>query len=118
MGSLYWQLNDVWPSVSWSSIDFKGNWKAMHYAAQQAFQEVMVSFERTSNQLKVYIVNDSLSLQKGKLKVNISDFDGIILEKIEKEIIVKGNSSHVVHEIDISQYLDRKDEIYVCAEFN
>ena len=38
-GTLYWQLNDCWPVASWSSIDFYGNWKALHYRAQALFQE-------------------------------------------------------------------------------
>jgi beta-mannosidase len=39
MGTLYWQLNDCWPVASWSSIDFYGNWKALHYRAQALFAD-------------------------------------------------------------------------------
>lgn len=42
MGTLYWQLNDSWPVVSWSSIDYYGNWKALHYQAKRAFAPVLV----------------------------------------------------------------------------
>ncbi len=43
MGALYWQLNDCWPVASWSSIDFGGRWKALHYAAQRFFAPALVS---------------------------------------------------------------------------
>ena len=36
-GTLYWQLNDCWPVASWSSIDYYGNWKALHYRVQKLF---------------------------------------------------------------------------------
>ncbi len=39
MGTLYWQLNDCWPVASWSSIDFYGNWKALHYRVQDLYAD-------------------------------------------------------------------------------
>lgn len=39
MGTLYWQLNDCWPVASWSSIDFYGNWKALHYRVQALYAD-------------------------------------------------------------------------------
>lgn len=39
MGTLYWQLNDCWPVASWSSIDFYGNWKALHYRARELYAD-------------------------------------------------------------------------------
>ena len=35
MGTLYWQLNDCWPVASWSSLDYFGRWKALHYMARK-----------------------------------------------------------------------------------
>jgi beta-mannosidase len=43
MGALYWQLNDCWPVASWSSIEFTGRWKALHYAARRFFAPLLVS---------------------------------------------------------------------------
>lgn len=45
MGAIYWQLNDCWPVASWSSIDYTGRWKALHYYAKRFFSPLMVSCE-------------------------------------------------------------------------
>ncbi len=43
MGAIIWQLNDCWPGVSWSSIDFFGRWKALHYYEKRFFAPVLIS---------------------------------------------------------------------------
>ncbi|WP_312445755.1 beta-mannosidase [Lacrimispora sp.] len=47
MGCVYWQLNDCWPVASWSSIDYGGRWKALHYFARRFFAPVLLSCEET-----------------------------------------------------------------------
>lgn len=37
MGALYWQLNDVWQAPTWSSIEYGGVWKMLHYFARRFF---------------------------------------------------------------------------------
>ena len=58
MGSLYWQLNDCWPVASWSSIDYYGKWKALHYSTKKAFQPILISFYKTENQLELHVISD------------------------------------------------------------
>lgn len=43
MGAIVWQLNDCWPVISWSSIDYCGRWKALHYMEKRFFAPLMIS---------------------------------------------------------------------------
>ena len=45
MGTIVWQLNDIWPVASWSSIDYYGRWKALHYAEKRMFAPILLSCE-------------------------------------------------------------------------
>lgn len=42
MGALYWQLNDVWSAPTWSSIEYGGKWKMLHYFARRFFFPIQV----------------------------------------------------------------------------
>ncbi len=43
MGAIVWQLNDCWPVISWSSVDYCGRWKALHYAEKRFFAPLLLS---------------------------------------------------------------------------
>jgi beta-mannosidase len=99
MGTLFWQLNDCWPSVSWSSIDFFGNWKALHYKAQKSFENVLVSSKVEDNVLKTFIINDNLNTVTDTLNLKLIDFSGKELWSFSKEIIAAENSSELIHKV-------------------
>lgn len=48
MGTIIWQLNDCWPVASWSSIDYYGRWKALHYYEKRFFAPLLLSCEEES----------------------------------------------------------------------
>lgn len=62
MGTVYWQLNDTWPVASWSSLDYGGSWKAMHYMVRRFFQPVAVAAipSEDGSSIALSMVNDTL----------------------------------------------------------
>ena len=62
MGALYWQLNDTWPVASWSSVDYGGSWKVLHYMARRFFQPVSVAAIPSTDgtEIALSLVNDTL----------------------------------------------------------
>ncbi|CEJ69868.1 Exo-beta-D-glucosaminidase precursor [Chryseobacterium oranimense G311] len=77
MGTLYWQLNDCWPVVSWSSIDYSGNWKALHYEMKRSFESHMISTEEKDEILTFYVINDDWKkFEDLSLDFDIMKFNG------------------------------------------
>ena len=60
MGAIYWQLNDCWPVISWSSIDYDFRWKALHYAARRFFAPLMISCKEEGELTGLSSVNEQL----------------------------------------------------------
>jgi len=78
-GTLYWQLNDCWPVASWSSLDYFGRWKALHYAARRFYAPIMLSIEDKPPEQAVYVSNDTLEPWEGTANWSLETFDGEIL---------------------------------------
>ena len=38
-GILVWQLNDIWPGPSWSTLEYDGSWKPAHYHLKRIFAD-------------------------------------------------------------------------------
>lgn len=70
MGTLYWQLNDTWPVASWSSLEYGGGWKAVHYMARHFYAPVMVTAQpdEQTGEIVLYAINDT----NGPVSLNVT----------------------------------------------
>ena len=101
MGTLYWQLNDCWPAVSWSSIDYMGNWKALHYSAKNAFDNILISAEEKNDTLNIFVVNDTFENVKDSFTITLMSFNGKISYENEFQIESPANSSKMVYQLPL-----------------
>jgi len=80
MGSLFWQLNDVWPGASWSSIDWFGRWKALQFHARRFYAPVAVAALRNAEgQTSLSVLNDRAHSVRGELRMRLITLDGKVL---------------------------------------
>lgn len=115
MGTLYWQINDDWPAPSWSSIDYFGRWKALHYMAQKFYAPHAVSMTLEDHRCHVYFSNESFETTEYSLTLSLRDLSGNVLETYE----TKGNSPAFsaieTAVVDICSWEDQKDDVFLEA---
>ncbi len=79
MGTLYWQLNDLWPVCSWASLEYDGKWKLLHYAAKRFFAPALAAAFRDGDAVEAWLVNDGPAALRGTLEARVMDFSGRVL---------------------------------------
>lgn len=97
MGTLYWQLNDCWTAISWSSIDVAGRWKALHHALKSAYAPVSLWPEHdSSGRLQLRLVNDLLEADSVSLRFDLYDAGGRRLAELPDSTLAVPTGSSVV----------------------
>lgn len=90
MGALYWHLNDAWPAPSWSSIEYGGRWKMLHYFAKRFFSPVLLSayleWKYLTATLKVCVVND-LRWSLGPATLYIKQYTWKSFEPVKENVV-------------------------------
>lgn len=93
MGSLYWQLNDVWPGASWSSVDYFGHWKALHFHARRFFAPVTVAALHDKGITRLSVMSDLLQEQNLAWRLRIMDVHGKALRDETQALKLPANSA-------------------------
>lgn len=115
-GALYWQLNDCWPAISWSSIDYFGRWKALHYAARRFNALIALSLEEREGVVKVHLVNDTNTCWSGKVQWSLETVQGDILENGILDTNIDPGVPAVLFSKDFSSYSLNKLGLLFVAE--
>ena len=117
MGALYWQLNDIWPTASWSSVDYYGRLKALHYVAKRFYNPVMISCKETGEwdtrefpttdprvgyetKAQLCVTNETHSDVTGEAVWALRDKNGKVLKEGKTVITVPALNSVWLEEMD------------------
>jgi len=115
MGSLYWQLNDAWPVISWSSIDYEGNKKILHENLTELYAPILIGvLPETDGNFTVYAVSDLYREINANLVLNVKNFDGQTLKSYSENILIPENGC--IHlSLDVNDFVKdfKKNDIYI-----
>jgi beta-mannosidase len=131
MGALYWQLNDCWPAASWSSIEFTGRWRALHYAARRFFSPALVCARipgeekttignyRESNvrEVELHTVYDAPESTRGLLRWWLSHIDGRLLLRRSKPVVLRYGESRLQQRLDLARPIAKFGRDHLVLRF-
>jgi beta-mannosidase len=119
-GVLVWQLNDIWPEISWALVDVELQRKPAFYITKRATAKVVIGMERTvtkeppyivtsylpeKRSLDVWAVNGTLNVLKATLSVNAFDIESgarvALSEVVEKDLTLAPNQTTELASITI-----------------
>ncbi|HTR43569.1 MAG TPA: glycoside hydrolase family 2 protein [Pseudomonadales bacterium] len=109
MGCIFWQYNDIWPGMSWSSVDYFGRWKALHYLARKFYAPILVTgLENVRNgTVDVFVINDLLEACDGRLTWNVTDLDGKSLAQESFKVKIQGRKSEKVKALNVQKEIQK-----------
>ena len=116
-GTLYWQLNDCWPVASWSSLDYFGRWKALHYASRRFYAPLLLSIEDKPSEQDIYVTSDLGESWEGSVRWSLETLDGKVLESGEQEVNAAPFDVTPVCQLDFSSRLSddlRREAVFVA----
>ncbi|MFF2907233.1 glycoside hydrolase family 2 protein [Paenibacillus sp. NPDC057934] len=111
MGAIYWQLNDIWPVASWSSLDYFGRWKAGHYAAKRFFAPILASACEEGTTVSLHVTNETLNETTGHLSWRLLNTRSELIQSGELAVSVDALSTQEITNLDFGSVLDTKQKL-------
>ncbi len=111
MGSAYWQVNDSNPVISWSSVDYFGRWKGLHYAARRFYAPLLLSCDDTDfRHPALYVTNDTRCDERLRIVCRLRDRGAHILREWRADVTAPALSAGNMMTIDLTGLVDTLEE--------
>lgn len=118
MGSIYWQFNDNWPVASWSSMDYYGRYKALHYMARSFYAPVAGSIQKEGAAMSFWISNESMDKTAVTARMTLKTLEFTVLDETELSAEVPPLTAKCLLTRDFSELiLGREDRVFVVVEY-
>ena len=78
LGSLFWQLNDLWVAPTWAAVESSGRQKVMYYATKDIYTPVIVwpFYDVDTDTLDIWVISDRPQEVHGTVDMRWSDWNG------------------------------------------
>jgi len=113
MGTLYWQLNDCWPVVSWSGIDHAGKWKRVQQYVQNLYKPIIAGAHLDDTVVVVKAVSDSIKPVQVSISAKVFDINGNELNQLIQNLTLQPNIAVEVGRIPLTDKLIVRNDIYL-----
>lgn len=107
-GVILWQLNDCWPVVSWSGIDYYGRWKALQYYIKRFYAPVLLSVKDDGLRDEIWLSNEAPKDCSGILSWELWGADGTVEVQDKKQVTVLPGESRAFFRLDFTELVGRK----------
>jgi beta-mannosidase len=110
MGALYWQLNDCWPVASWSSLDYFGRWKALHYAAKRFYAPLLLSVADNGKTVKIHVTSDRVEPVDVRIRWRLETLDGKCISSGEQPAHAMALADTLVGSYDLAPFISQAEQ--------
>lgn len=117
MGTLYWQLNDLWPVCSWSSLEYGGKWKILHYMAKRFYTPTIASaFQTKEDLLEVWVTNDRAESVDTNLSLRLFDFVGTQVKRLDFTENIAAGSASLQGQFAVGDLVEKRADVFAVLD--
>ncbi len=119
-GSLYWQVNDSNPVISWSSVDYFLRLKPLHCAARRFYSPVLLTMYDKDGNIAVNVSSERRYEISARIVWNSRNADGSIIRsgEVSADIAPLHAEDQIILTDEMTGVTDKRSQYVECSLIN